>query len=185
MRRKLWVAFLGSVLAGLAARAAQAAGRAPDACALLTRAELQTIQGATLRQAKPTRQNDGGLSVLQCFFDLDPFVRSVSVTLSRSEGPNGDPSAVRARWDRQFHSAPREEAGRPSKGEREREEGGGEPRPIPGIGQQAFWEPSRVGGALYVFEKDAFLRLAVGGAEDDAARLDRAVRLARKALRRM
>lgn len=182
MRRRVRIFLSVTAVLGFASGSGLAAETARDACGLLTRAEVQAIQGGKLRQAKPSRQNDGALSVSQCFYDIEPFVKSVSLAMTRSEGANADASTVKARWDRLFHSAARAEAEKES---REEAEKGGDLRPVPGIGQEAFWEPSRVGGALYVFQKGAFIRISVGGSEADAARLERTKKLARLIVKRI
>lgn len=55
---------------------------------------------------------------------------------------------------------------------REKEEKGEEgeesvpPQKIAGLGEDAYWLASRVGGALYVLKNDLFFRISVGGAGD-------------------
>ena len=65
------------------------------------------------------------------------------------------------------------------------EEEGIPPTKIDGIGEAAYWMGSRVGGALYVLKKDAFIRISVGGADTQEAKIDKSKALAQKALDRL
>jgi len=53
---------------------------------------------------------------------------------------------------------------------------------VPGLGQDAYWIGSRVGGALYVLKGNSFIRISVGGAGDRAAKVRRSQMLAQKIL---
>jgi hypothetical protein len=59
------------------------------------------------------------------------------------------------------------------------------PRPIEGLGQEAFWVSNRASGVLYVLRGHAYLRLSVGGPDTEEAKLKKAIALARKALPRL
>ena len=59
------------------------------------------------------------------------------------------------------------------------------PRPVEGVGDEAFWTGGAVGGALYVLKGDTYLRISIGGPDDQAARIERAKVLARKAIARL
>ena len=54
-----------------------------------------------------------------------------------------------------------------------------------GLGDEAFWIGSRVGGALYVLKKDLFFRISVGGAGDEKAKLNKSRTLAQNVLKRL
>jgi len=77
----------------------------------------------------------------------------------------------------------REQAAAVSK-EKEREKES-PPRPVEGVGDEAFWISNPASGALYVRKADAYIRISVGGAADEAVKLRRATELARKALKRL
>ncbi len=68
--------------------------------------------------------------------------------------------------------------------ESEREEHG-RPRPLPGIGDEAFWVGSRMSGALYVLRGDSYFRLSLGGPESETVKIDKARRLASELLLRL
>ena len=61
------------------------------------------------------------------------------------------------------------------------------PKKISGVGDEAFWFGSRVGGALYVLkgEKDLFIRISVGGADNEETKINKSKALAQKALKRL
>jgi hypothetical protein len=67
----------------------------------------------------------------------------------------------------------------------EEEEEGAPPERVKGLGEEAFWLASRVGGALYVLKKDVFFRISVGGAGDEKAKLKKSKTLAQQVLKRI
>ena len=62
---------------------------------------------------------------------------------------------------------------------------GAAPEKVNGLGDEAFWIASRVGGALYVLKKDVFFRISVGGAGDEKAKLKKSKTLAQQVLKRV
>jgi len=59
------------------------------------------------------------------------------------------------------------------------------PKRIDGIGDDAFWSPNPVGAAIYVLKKDVFVRISIGGRDDEQGKLDKSKTLARKAIDRL
>ena len=59
------------------------------------------------------------------------------------------------------------------------------PKKIDGIGDDAFWSPNPVGGAIYVLKKDVFIRLSIGGRDNEQGKLDKSKALAQKAIDRL
>jgi len=157
-----------------------------DACALLTSKEIELVQGEPIREIKLTGQSTGGFSVSQCFFTLPTFTNSVSLQVTqKGEGPGAaDPKQF---WRNTFHRENTKEKDMDHNKKRGEEEGekGTPPQKIPGIGDDAYWTGSRVGGALYVLKKDVFFRISVGGAGDEKAKLKKSKTLARQALKRI
>ena len=159
-----------------------------DACALLSSKEIESVQGEAIKETKLTGQSTGGFSVSQCFFTLPNFTNSISLLVAQKGGGSGanDPKEC---WRDTFHEdkAREKSKGRDKKkGEEEEEEGGGvAPQKIPGVGDEAYWTRSRVGGALYVLKGDAYIRISIGGAADQATKIKRSKVLAQKALARL
>jgi hypothetical protein len=167
-----------------------AGGAKADACALLTSDDVKAVQGEPVRDSKASRRSDGALSVSQCFFSTATFNKSVSLEVTRG----GAGTSARKFWDARFERA-REEGGKGERERREREKkderkGGEEeeeslPTPVKGIGDEAYWASSHVNGILYVLKGDAFIRVSIGGADDNATRLKKSKALAQKAISRL
>lgn len=71
------------------------------------------------------------------------------------------------------------------KNREEEEEEAAPPQKIAGVGDEAFWTGSRVGGALYVLKGSTYLRVSVGGAGDQQSKINKSKALARLALKRL
>lgn len=72
---------------------------------------------------------------------------------------SGKGDAAREAWKKQFAAGAAEREGKePGSKPTGEEHGPAQPqaRRITGLGEQAFWQASRVGGALYVFQGDSF-----------------------------
>lgn len=168
-----------------------------DTCQLLSSADLKDVQGEVPTETKRSDREDGGFIVSQCYYSLPTTSNSVvlNVTLTSETGKAED---VRKFWEDTFGKEERE--GKAGEREREREkraekqkprergeeeEEGAPPQKVNGLGDEAFWIASRVGGALYVLKKDLFFRISVGGAGDDKAKLNKSRTLAQRALKRI
>ena len=146
-----------------------------DACTLLTKEEIQAVQGEAFTETKPSHKSSAGLSVAQCYFQLPMASNSIVITVTRKAEGGRDPSES---WKELFHSEkPRE------KEEGEEEKKG--PLVVEGLGDEAFWTGTRVGGALYVLKGNSYLRISVGGAGDQAQKIEKSKTLAESALKRL
>lgn len=177
--------------------AANALAAAPsDACRLLRWADIASVQPGSLVETKPTSHAAAGYWVSDCFYRMEPFANSVSLELTRrAQGREGrDP---KERWNRMFRA---ERGERP--GGKDEDEGGEEergeirevrgierekapPRPVEGVGEEAFWIGNRASGVLYARKGHAYVRVSVGGGGSDDEKRGKAAALARKALRRL
>lgn len=170
-----------------------------DACALLTSAEIRSVQGEPLKDTKASGSTEKGFAISQCFFTLPTFNNSISLVVTqKGEGAGGrDPKEF---WEETFkkESEGEREKEREKKSaqerekekvrERSREEEEEEAPPaqrITGIGDEAFWTGSRVGGALYVLKGSTYLRVSVGGAGDQQSKINKSKALARLVLKRL
>lgn len=163
------------------------------ACSLLTNAEIQTVQGETVQETKPSSQPGGGLVMTQCLFRTSTPDKSVSIAVAA-------PSSLKPRafWMNQFHSHKAEtaedethSAGKETqktvaerKGEKEEDEST-KPRIIAGVGEEAYWVGGPIVGALYVLRGETFLRISVGGIREEPKRIEKSIALARAALKRL
>jgi hypothetical protein len=151
---------------------------AMNACTLLTKEEIQAVQGELFTTAIPSNKTSSGLSVSQCYFQLPQAVNSVVITVTKkAEEPGGlDPAKT---WKQMFDPEKRAEK------KEEKEEAEKEPEKVEGIGDQAFWTGNRVGGALSVLKGNSYLRISVGGAGDTADKIRKSKILAQSALGRL
>jgi hypothetical protein len=148
---------------------------APDgyACTLLTKEEIQAVQGETFKDTKPSHKLAAGLSVAQCYFELPTAANSVVLTVTRKAEGGRDPSQS---WQDMFHREKESE---------KRDEKGAEPQKIDGLGEEAFWTGTRVGGALFVLKGNCYFRVSVGGAGDQAQKIEKSKTLAESVLKRL
>jgi hypothetical protein len=64
-------------------------------------------------------------------------------------------------------------------------EAAAKPRRVSGIGDEAFWDGSTLGGGLFVLKGDAYFRLSVGGPDNEAVKIEKLKKLARRVLTRL
>ena len=134
------------------------------------------------------------LSSPQCYYALPTLSNSVSVTLTEQNPQAKSTQSMKDYWEMTFgkdeHKSERErererEKKKQETREGEEEEEGAPMEPVRGVGDEAFWSASRVGGALYVLKRDRYLRISVGGAGNIEAKLKKSKTLALKALKRI
>ncbi len=180
MRRALPALLL---VAGMSPQQAAGAEVARDTCRLLTRQEIADIEGGTVVEDKSSRRVAGGLALSDCFYRCDPSELSVRVEVTR-RALNSAPSP-RQRWRAVFQAQrdfEQEQPGERRAGEKEKPNPA---RPVAGVGEEAFWVGNPVTGSLYVLKGDFYLRISVGGSDEEAVRIRKASDLARKVLGRL
>jgi hypothetical protein len=157
-----------------------------DACALLTSKEIESVQGEALKETKLTGQSTGGFSTSQCFFTLPTFTNSVSLFVAQ-KGEGAGASDPKEYWRNTFHQekAKEKDKDRNKKKGEEEEEQGAPPQKVSGLGDDAYWMGSRVGGALYVLKGNAYVRISIGGPADQDTKIKKSKALAQKALARL
>lgn len=174
-----------------------------DICNLLTSDELKSVQGEAFKVAQRSDRQDGDFIVGQCYYQMPTMSNSVVLNVTTAREGAGAPNP-RDFWEQTFREA--DEADRKGKsererererekerakkekakeGEREEEEEGAPPERVKGLGDEAFWTPSRIGGALFVLKKDQYFRISVGGAGDVNSKLNKSKTLAQKVLQRL
>jgi hypothetical protein len=177
-----------------------------DACALLTSKEIESVQGEPLKETKLSGTAEGGFVVSQCFYTLPTFTNSISLSVTQKGEPAGarDPKEFWRETFKRGEEREREkerggEKGREREKEREKErelqkaqgraeeeeEESAPPKKVPGIGDEAFWMGSRVGGALYVLKGNSYVRVSVGGAGNEASKIKKSKALAQKVIGRL
>jgi hypothetical protein len=146
----------------------------PYACTLLTKEEIRAVQGEAFKNTTPSRKVAAGLNVSQCYFELPTAANSVVLTVTRKAEGGREPSQS---WKDIFHSERRSE--KKEEGEMK------EPQKIDGVGEEAFWTGTHVGGALFVLKGNCYIRISVGGAGDTAQKIEKSKALAESVLKRL
>jgi hypothetical protein len=170
-----------------------------DVCALLTSDDLKGVQGESLKEAQRSDRRDGAFIVAQCYYALPTTSNSVVLNVTTAVEGQGARSPKEF-WEDTFGRDEAKGGGREKEREREKqreeatkdkpkaggeEDEGAPPEKVQGLGDEAFWIASRVGGALYVLKKDQFFRISVGGAGDEKAKLKKSKALAQQILKRI
>lgn len=176
------------------------AGPKVDACTLLTSDEIKGVQGEPVKETKTSGRAAGDFLVTQCYYELPTTSNSISLTLTEGAGQTGAQS-LKDYWEETFgkneskseserrteRDKEKKKATEKAKAERggEEEEESAPLEPVRGVGDEAFWSASRVGGALYVIKRDHYIRISVGGKDNLQTKLKKSKVLAQKALRRL
>ena len=163
-----------------------------DACALITNDDVKAIQGASVKELKGSDQSDGKFRIAQCFYNTDPFNKSVSLAVTQRDPVSPTARDPKAFWKDTFGRY-EEEMGKREGDEEEKmkslgdadEERGRPPKKIEGVGDDAFWSANRMGGALYVLKDNIFIRVSIGGPEPEESKIEKTKALAAKALSRL
>jgi len=180
-----------------ASSAKQESNRAEfDVCALITKQEIEAIQRSPIKETKSSVRSDAGFRVSQCFYTAEDFSKSVSLAVTQRDPTSSGERSVKDFWNETFGRFTDEEkesnAGKEERGRlreqprREGEEKAFIPlKKIDGLGDDAFWSPNPVGGAIYVLKKDVFIRISIGGHDNEEGKLDKSKALARMAIDRL
>lgn len=156
-----------------------------DPCNLIKSAEIERVQGEPVKETKASDQTSESLMVSQCLYNTATYSNSISLEITRSRQEKGGQRTMREFWDQKFHEERDAEREREREGEAEREREANKPMRIKGLGDEAFWIRSAVGGALYVLKNDAFFRISIGGTGTDQTKVAKARALALEVVRRL
>lgn len=161
-----------------------------DACALITKDEVEAIQKAPMKETRSSARPDGAFRLSQCFYMGADFTKSVSLAVTQSDRRAKTQRTPREFWKETFGRSSSDE----EKGEQNRSEKGQErreemeqsipPARISGIGEEAYWTGGK-GGSLYVLMKEVFIRISVGGPDNEETKIHKSKALAEKALPRL
>lgn len=164
-----------------------------DACTLLSSDDIKAVQAEAPTQAQRSDRAERGYLIAQCYYALPTSANSIVLNVTtRGEGDAG--SDPRGFWNQTFAANKTNDRERESNRNRSREaetrdsdeeKAEAAPEKVPGLGDDAYWIASRVGGALYVLKKDKFFRISVGGADDAKTKLKKSKMLAEKILPRL
>ena len=156
-----------------------------DACALLTSAEIESVQREAVKETKLSGSKESGFSVSRCFFTLPTFTNSISLQITqRGDGPDArDPKTF---WSDTFHREYKSEKEKARAERKEEEEGeSSQPMKVNDVGDEAFWMGTRVGGALYVLKGNNYLRVSISGSGAEKDKINRSKALAQNVAARL
>src|SRR5437667_2808474 len=171
-------------------RASQESNQAKiDVCGLLTKEEIEAIQGSPVKETKSSARSDAAFRVSQCFYTAAEFSKSVSLALMQRDPGRPTTTSPRDFWKERFgrYSGEEKEGDKDKKageGNEEKEEAV-PPKKIDGIGDEAFWASNRFGGVLYILKGAAFMSISLGGPDDEQTKIQKSKALAQKALQRL
>lgn len=183
MRRLLFMFLVTSLLmllGGCTKR--QGASATRDACSLLSKQEVESLQAASVNDAKSSEHLDGSSRVSQCLYTAAEFSRSVTLALVQSDPKQRSERSPKDFWKEKFDPYQNEEPKTKSGDEKEQ---GSALKKIEGLGDDAYWVGNRFGGILYVLKGNAFISISLGGTDDEETKLKKSKVLAQKALRRL
>lgn len=147
-----------------------------EACSLLKREEIEAVQGSRITDEKSSEQSSSELRSSQCYYKAEQANLSVSLGVTESLSDVSGPQRLAEYWNRMF--------GR----EQEAEEEGEKrvpPQKIEGLGKDAYWIGSRVGGTLYALKNGRFIQLSLGGPDNPETKIEKTKKLAAQALDRL
>ncbi|HYS06026.1 MAG TPA: hypothetical protein VEW47_12605 [Candidatus Dormibacteraeota bacterium] len=149
-----------------------------DACSIITRAEIEAVQGEPVTDTKSSAPDRPVFTVAQCFYTVATFSKSVSLEVTRRDPKNPAEDSPRDQWKKLFHPAVRKN---------DDEKGSSPPLVVKGVGAEAFWMGNAISGGLYVLvlENDTYFRISLGGSEEGPVKIEKAKTLARRAIPRL
>ena len=149
---------------------------APNACTLLTSAEIEALQGEPLQESKRTAPGDKSLTVSQCFFRLPTLTKSISLQVVR---PGKQPGARTARqlWEEMFVPARLQEF--------EKRAGQESAAPARSRSRRTGFLDRWTGGRSLHFAGRRVCPAEQCGADDEETRIKKSTTLARSVLKRL
>jgi hypothetical protein len=159
-----------------------------DACSLVSKEEVESVQEAPVNETKSSERSDGFFRVSQCFYTAAEFSKSVSIALIQKDPNQRDKRSPKEFWKEKFgpfSANGKERDGKAETKAREEKEEGIPPKKISGLGDDAYWASNRFGGILYVLMGDAFVSISVGGTDNEETKIKKSKTLAQKALQRL
>jgi hypothetical protein len=162
-----------------------------DPCSLITADEVLKIQGSSVKEVKPSETSDASFRFSQCFYTTEIFNESVSLAVTQRNSAGDKPKDPKEFWKDSFGkyaSTVQEREGDEEKKKslaEEDEDRAAKPKKVEGLGDDAWWTASRMGGAVYVLKDNVFIRVSVGGTGNEESKMEKAKALATKALSRL
>ena len=158
-----------------------------DACSLVSKEEVGSVQQTPVKDAKSSERSDGTFRISQCLYTAAEFSKSVNLALIQSDPNERSKRSPKDFWEEKFGAYERSENQRDEKAETKNgeEAKGPPPKKIAGLGDEAFWVSNRFGGILYILKGNAFISIGMGGTDGEETKLEKSKVLAQKALQRL
>ena len=153
-----------------------------DACSLVSKEEVESVQQTPVKDAKNSERSDGTFRILQCLYTAAEFSKSVNLDLIQADPNEPGKRSPKDFWKEKFDPYQDEE---PKTNRGDEKEQGAPPKKITGLGDEAFWVSNRFGGILYILKENAFISIGIGGTDDEGTKLEKSKALAKKALQRL
>ena len=144
-----------------------------NACQVLSARDVAAVQGARFKSTKLKESGNRQMQMSQCFYAMPRLADSISVDLIRGD--------ARGFWKKHFADVHDEQLAS-TKPHHERE---AQAVRVAGVGDAAVWSGNRLAGALYVMKGETIVRVSVGGDEPQEQKIERAKKLAARAIRRL
>jgi hypothetical protein len=173
-----------------------APARQVDVCSLISKEEVQAVQGSPIKEVKSSVDTNGGFRTEHCLYSGQTSEQSIDLSLIQKNADSPNARDPKEYWRISFSRYADQTSKHSAETERERSENRQEPeeahetlmRPpirIDGLGEAAFWSPDFTGGSLYVLKGNVFLRIRVNGPESEEIRIYKSKSLAGTALSRL
>src|SRR5881275_1751897 len=146
----------------------QGGTHARDACSLLSKEDVESVQKLPVNEMKSSEHLDGTFRISQCLYTAAEFSKSVNLALIQRDPNQHGARSPKDFWKEKFDPYENEE---PRTNTHNENEEGPAPKKIVGLGEEAYWVANRFGGILYVLKGDAFISVGLGGTDDDATKL--------------
>ena len=128
-----------------------------DACSLVSKEEVESVQAAPVNETKSSERSDGVFRVSKCFYTAEEFSKSVSLALVQRNPDQQNNRSPKDFWKKKFgRYANEKEADEKAETKSVEKEQGPAPKKIGGLGDDAYWVSNRFGGILYVLKGGRF-----------------------------
>lgn len=154
-----------------------------DACALIEKSEIASVQGAPVQSTVPGSRVSGALATSQCYYTVTSADGSknlsVHLEVTQPDPKASSPDAVKEYWKATF----RQEKSKDEKDEEKKE--GGAPKRIAGLGDEAFWTGNIRAATVYAIKNNKLVRVSVGGPDEVKVKIEKSKQLIAMVLKRL
>ena len=153
-----------------------------DACSLVSKEEVESVQQTPVNEAKSSERSDGTFRISQCLYAAAGFSESVNLSLIQADPNEPGKRSPKDFWKEKFDPYEDEE---PKTNRGDEKEEGAPSKKITGLGDEAYWVSNRFGQILYILKGGVFISIDIAGNDDEETKLRKSKALAQKALQRL